>query len=247
MLEGSEMEVKEYSVVLTDLKARLENENEISEDDSSILRDYKTALEENKTNIKRKQSLTNISEESQSDLKDRVSISDNEDKSLDNISFVHDDKEIKDKDKSSLGNIAFIHSKNNNEASHKKNIKKVKGVNIDEMESILKEAMNWKEDSVMTNGIGTKTFVAPEQMSNKSYNNKVDIYSLGIIFLILFYPTETLSERYMVLDNCRKGVLPNDFIEKYPEISDLIKRMTAIDDNVRPTAQQILDSTVFNQ
>eukprot|EP00826_Nyctotherus_ovalis_P005027 TRINITY_DN11124_c0_g1_i2.p1 TRINITY_DN11124_c0_g1~~TRINITY_DN11124_c0_g1_i2.p1 ORF type:complete len:254 (+),score=28.38 TRINITY_DN11124_c0_g1_i2:23-763(+) len=107
------------------------------------------------------------------------------------------------------------------------------------------EKIDWEEEGILTNELGTKTFAAPEQMSTTNYDFKVDIYSLGLIFLVLFYPTETLSERYIVLGDCRKHVLPEELVKSQPGISNLIREMTAEDPNSRPTAQQIKNSRVF--
>ena len=63
--------------------------------------------------------------------------------------------------------------------------------------------------SMLTHGLGTKAFAAPEQMSNLPYDQKADIYSLGLILLALLYPTQTLSERSEVLKNCRRHVIPD--------------------------------------
>jgi len=98
----------------------------------------------------------------------------------------------------------------------------------------------------LTHGLGTKTFAAPEQMSDLPYDQKADIYSLGLILLALFYPTQTLSERQEVLVKCREGKLPEEFLVEYPEIAVLIERMTNKDPQVRPTVEELLESKVFS-
>lgn len=97
----------------------------------------------------------------------------------------------------------------------------------------------------LTHGLGTKTFAAPEQMSNLPYDQKADIYSLGLIFFALFYPTQTLSERHEILNNCREQRLPKEFLIEYPELSALITQMVNIDPSVRPTAEELLKTNVF--
>ncbi len=46
------------------------------------------------------------------------------------------------------------------------------------------------EDSncIHTLGIGTESYKSPEQKSGRMYNEKSDVYSLGLIFSELFYP-----------------------------------------------------------
>jgi len=101
------------------------------------------------------------------------------------------------------------------------------------------------EEKELTHGLGTKTFSAPEQMANSPYDQKADIYSLGLILLVLLYPTKTLSERLQVLQQCRKSMLPKDFTEQYPDIAQLISRMVNDKPAVRPTAGELKKLHLF--
>lgn len=102
------------------------------------------------------------------------------------------------------------------------------------------------EDDEMTHGLGTRTFAAPEQMSNLPYDQHADIYSLGLILLALFSPTETLSERYEILCKCRVHNGPSfAFASKYPELGTLIARMTSEVPSQRPSIVEIKESTLF--
>jgi len=47
--------------------------------------------------------------------------------------------------------------------------------------------------------VGTGFYRAPEQLKSNNYNEKVDIYSLGIIMLELFYQFRTAMQRADVL------------------------------------------------
>jgi serine/threonine protein kinase len=47
-----------------------------------------------------------------------------------------------------------------------------------------------------TSNIGTSQYAAPEQLNNNFYDNKVDIFSLGLILLELVYPYKTLMEKH---------------------------------------------------
>ncbi|KAF2272310.1 kinase-like protein [Westerdykella ornata] len=70
-------------------------------------------------------------------------------------------------------------------------------------------------DGDMTRSIGTALYVAPELRSNVSgnYTDKVDMYSMGIIFFEMCYPLKTAMERDHVLRQLRerKHTLPAEF------------------------------------
>ena len=69
-----------------------------------------------------------------------------------------------------------------------------------------------------TTGIGTVAYASPEQLRKDIYDQKTDIYSLGIIFFELYYPFYTKMERSRVLDDLRnKRFLPVDFSKNYPK------------------------------
>jgi len=101
------------------------------------------------------------------------------------------------------------------------------------------------EKQKLTNGIGTKEYASPEQMSDKPYDQRTDIYSLGLILLSLFNPTTTQSERYDQLRKCRAGILPSAFLEKYSPLATLIKSMTSKDPINRLLTYEILKHPLF--
>lgn len=58
------------------------------------------------------------------------------------------------------------------------------------------DAGNRVEITTLTGGVGTATYAAPEQLKGNSYNEKCDMYSLGILLFELFHPMQTAMERY---------------------------------------------------
>lgn len=55
------------------------------------------------------------------------------------------------------------------------------------------------DDSIRhTGNIGSHFYMGPEQTAGKKYDQKVDIYSLGVIFFELHYPFVTEMERVKV-------------------------------------------------
>lgn len=94
---------------------------------------------------------------------------------------------------------------------------------------------------VPTAGVGTCTYASPEQLRNNIYDNKADIYSLGIILFELYCPFGTEMERVKSIKDLRQGRLPEDFCEKWPEESKLILEMVAENSGNRPTAESLLE------
>ncbi len=60
---------------------------------------------------------------------------------------------------------------------------------------------------------GTTLYMSPEQINRQSYNQKVDIYAIGIILFELLYPFSTQMERIRALTNIRlqTPIFPIDF------------------------------------
>ncbi|KAM6074579.1 eIF-2-alpha kinase GCN2 isoform 1-T1 [Chlamydotis macqueenii] len=100
----------------------------------------------------------------------------------------------------------------------------------------------------LTGMVGTALYVSPEvQGSTKStYNQKVDLFSLGIIFFEMSYhPMSTASERIFVLGQLRLPtiVFPKDFDEvKHAKQRSVITWLLNHDPAARPTAVELLKS-----
>jgi len=99
----------------------------------------------------------------------------------------------------------------------------------------------------LTSGVGTYIYASPEQLaSSQGYDNKTDIYSLGILLFELLWPFKTGMERIKTLTNIRNGKFPDNFVEKWPLELPFLKSLLNPDPALRPTAQEILDSEVLN-
>ncbi|ORX55979.1 kinase-like protein [Piromyces finnis] len=99
----------------------------------------------------------------------------------------------------------------------------------------------------LTSGVGTYIYASPEQLaSSQGYDNKTDIYSLGILLFELLWPFKTGMERIKTLTNIRDGKFPDNFVEKWPLELPFLKSLLNPDPALRPTAQEILDSEVLN-
>jgi len=87
---------------------------------------------------------------------------------------------------------------------------------------------------------GTQTYAAPEQIMGTAYDEKVDIFSLGIMFFEMFHPFSTRTERVHVISDLRRGVIPASIEEKHPEEMVMIRRCLAAKPADRPSANDLI-------
>ncbi|GMM31741.1 serine/threonine-protein kinase [Martiniozyma asiatica (nom. inval.)] len=103
-----------------------------------------------------------------------------------------------------------------------------------------------KSAEELTSEIGTALYVAVEvNEGSGSYNEKVDLYSLGIIFFEMIYPLDTAMERYSKIVALRKKeiIFPFDFDSARLNAEKLIiKELLNHDPSRRPTAEGLLES-----
>lgn len=101
------------------------------------------------------------------------------------------------------------------------------------------------DGSLITGGVGTKSYASPEQMSQSSYGASTDIYSLGIILFELVYPFSTGMERNICLSRLRQsGDFPSDWDDVTGDAADRLRqgitRMVQTDPSARPTADEVV-------
>lgn len=89
--------------------------------------------------------------------------------------------------------------------------------------------------------VGTPMYTSPEQESGGHYDQKTDIYSLGLIFYEMLVNFVTNHERYEHFGMIReKHDVPTVFKKNFPAESEIILRMTATSPVERPTAGNII-------
>ncbi|XP_064466647.1 eukaryotic translation initiation factor 2-alpha kinase 1-like isoform X2 [Ornithodoros turicata] len=103
----------------------------------------------------------------------------------------------------------------------------------------------WIRARLHTQGVGTDLYAAPEQRDGGLYDSKADIFSLGIILTELVHPFTTGHERITTLKLLRDGFVPVPVALKCQEVANMILRMCKRDPVQRPTAAEILMSTLF--
>lgn len=88
--------------------------------------------------------------------------------------------------------------------------------------------------------VGTFLYTAPEVATGK-YDEKCDVYSLGIVLVEMFSNFDTAMERADVLMRLRsEGCVPAEWEEARPIQSRLAKRMVALEPADRPSCGEIL-------
>eukprot|EP00762_Andalucia_godoyi_P005556 ANDGO_00497.mRNA.1 Eukaryotic translation initiation factor 2-alpha kinase len=103
--------------------------------------------------------------------------------------------------------------------------------------------------------VGTHTYASPEQISNMLYNEKTDVFSMGVILLELFFPFQTLSERAHFMTTLRQAIdsrlpvelkhLPKNIVEDYPRIADWVLKCLSLKPADRPSVAQLLADPIF--
>lgn len=101
----------------------------------------------------------------------------------------------------------------------------------------------------LTNELGTFLYMAPELHAvdrapgQMSYSEKVDIYSLGIIFFEMCYRVQSGSERVILIMNLKnKGSMPPSWSDDLTTQKELIQQMLVREPRDRPSARELLKS-----
>jgi len=96
--------------------------------------------------------------------------------------------------------------------------------------------------------VGTPTYGAPEQKSGSNkYNEKVDVYSLGLILFELFHaPWTTEMERSQDLSYVKMGRISDTLKTKYPRVALLVEKCVSETPSERPTVTE-LHEDICNQ
>jgi serine/threonine-protein kinase 24/25/MST4 len=105
-----------------------------------------------------------------------------------------------------------------------------------------------------TYGLGTPFYAAPEQMQDKRYDFKADIFPMGCI-MMEFY-TELINDNQLIvaLDDLRNRRIPQKFfalgrddIQRFTDAKDLVMSMTECDPNKRSSINSIINHRFFTE
>ncbi|XP_073387701.1 eIF-2-alpha kinase GCN2-like isoform X2 [Physcomitrium patens] len=98
-----------------------------------------------------------------------------------------------------------------------------------------------------TGAVGTYFYTAPEIVQGWPHiDEKVDMYSLGVVLFELWYQFTTAMERYIILNDFKsKGTLPSTWSVEFECQAKLVKWLTAAQPSERPSAVQLLRSELI--
>ncbi|KAK7901964.1 hypothetical protein WMY93_018733 [Mugilogobius chulae] len=86
---------------------------------------------------------------------------------------------------------------------------------------------------------GTPSYMAPEQKKKKTYDRKVDIFALGLIYFELLWNIVTRQERQEIWDELRVQKLPDGFSRYFQQEGEIIKSMLSDQPQDRPEAAEV--------
>ena len=92
---------------------------------------------------------------------------------------------------------------------------------------------------------GTYLYQSPEQIQEQPYDQKVDIFALGVILVELLSKFNTESERVEVLKGLKNNSYPEYLKKDYLHEYKLIKKMTRLKPDERPNIQDIFRDEDF--
>lgn len=86
---------------------------------------------------------------------------------------------------------------------------------------------------------GTPSYMAPEQRNRSTYDRKVDIFALGLIYFELIWNISTGHERKVLWGDARGQKLPPGFSHNFAQESQIIKSMLCVKPEDRPEASKL--------
>ena len=92
---------------------------------------------------------------------------------------------------------------------------------------------------------GTYLYQSPEQINNKPYDEKVDIFALGVILVELVSKFNTEFERSEVLQGLKKSIYPEYLKDGHLKEYNLVKKMTTLNPKERPNIKDIFKDNDF--
>ena len=93
---------------------------------------------------------------------------------------------------------------------------------------------------------GTYLYQSPEQINNQPFDEKIDIFALGVILVELVSKFNTDFERCEVLQGLKNSKYPEYLKEGHLKEYNLVKKMTTLNPKERPNIKDIFKDNDFN-
>lgn len=109
----------------------------------------------------------------------------------------------------------------------------------------------FREGELMSGIVGTPYYVAPEVVAGRDYNEKVDVWSAGVILYIMlagippFYG-DSATEIFEAVIRANLRFPTRNFHSVSPAVKDLLRRMLCKDVSRRLSAEQVLSEYIVN-
>lgn len=109
----------------------------------------------------------------------------------------------------------------------------------------------FREGELMSGIVGTPYYVAPEVVAGRDYNEKVDVWSAGVILYIMlagippFYG-DSATEIFEAVIRGNLRFPTRNFHSVTPAVKDLLRRMLCKDVSRRLSAEQVLSEYIVN-
>uniref|UniRef100_A0A8C2C9U1 Protein kinase domain-containing protein n=1 Tax=Cyprinus carpio TaxID=7962 RepID=A0A8C2C9U1_CYPCA len=94
-------------------------------------------------------------------------------------------------------------------------------------------------DPIERSNRGTPTYMSPEQKNKKNYDEKTDIFPLGLVWFEMLWKISTGSERVKLWPDLRDHRFPEGFSDSYQTESKFITKMLSDSPEHRPHAKDI--------
>ena len=100
------------------------------------------------------------------------------------------------------------------------------------------------EEQSKTRGVGTQKFMAPENINEEEYDEKVDVYSFGVLVFFVLNNGDLSSIKIGDIFKGKKFAIPEKFTSFAKQ---LISDCCSLDANARPSFKDILDRMESNK
>ena len=102
------------------------------------------------------------------------------------------------------------------------------------------EEVDLSEGGLNTQGAGTHSYAAPEQMNGGALLSACDMFPLGLITYELFTSFGSAMERAKAFGELRSQRMPQEFVARLPVLAPLVGRLLSESPKDRPTCSEVL-------